>query len=62
MAVSTACPALDYVVVETTADAQRCVELLRRNNLGVSTFLILEKQRHLVPHMNEKVTTPEGEC
>lgn len=41
VAISTACPGLDYVVVETTAAAQACVELLRRKNLGVATFMIL---------------------
>ena len=47
VAVSTACGALDYYVVETTADAQKCVDFLRAKGVGVATFLILEKQRHL---------------
>lgn len=47
VAVSTAAPALDYVVVEDTASAQKCVELLRSRKLGVATFLILDKQAHL---------------
>lgn len=41
VAISTACPGLDYIVVETTAAAQACVELLRRESLGVATFMIL---------------------
>lgn len=41
IAISTACPGLDYIVVETTNAAQACVELLRRENLGVATFMIL---------------------
>uniref|UniRef100_A0A7N2MVZ9 SMC hinge domain-containing protein n=1 Tax=Quercus lobata TaxID=97700 RepID=A0A7N2MVZ9_QUELO len=41
VAISTACPGLDYIVVETTGVAQACVELLRRENLGVATFMIL---------------------
>jgi len=53
VAVSTAVGALDYVVVETTADAQNCVQYLRRNNLGVATFLILEKQAHLAQKLKE---------
>ena len=53
VAVSTACGALDYVVVETTADAQACVAHLRANNLGVATFLILEKQKALEGRMRE---------
>jgi structural maintenance of chromosome 4 len=53
IAVSTAVGALDYVVVETTSDAQNCVQYLRRNNLGVATFLILEKQAHLAEKLYE---------
>ena len=60
VAVSTACPPLDYIVVDTTSAAQRCVELLRTNNLGVATFLILEKQAHLRMFLAESVETPEG--
>ncbi|KAL7232356.1 hypothetical protein ACSBR2_010388 [Camellia fascicularis] len=60
VAISTACPGLDYVVVETTSAAQACVELLRRKNLGVATFMILEKQVDHLPRMKEKVSTPEG--
>ena len=41
VAISTACPGLDYVVVETTAAAQACVELLRQRNLGIATFMIM---------------------
>lgn len=48
-------------MVESTSDAQRCVELLRRRQLGVATFLILEKQKGLAGQMNEAVQTPEGE-
>lgn len=41
VAISTACAGLDYIVVETTNAAQSCVELLRRENLGIATFMIL---------------------
>lgn len=41
VAISTACAGLDYIVVETTAAAQACVELLRSKSLGVATFMIL---------------------
>ncbi|KAJ4782183.1 Structural maintenance of chromosomes protein [Rhynchospora pubera] len=33
---------LDCILVETTADAKDCVELLRRKNIGIATFMILE--------------------
>ncbi|GAA0146311.1 hypothetical protein LIER_06300 [Lithospermum erythrorhizon] len=60
VAISTACPGLDYIVVETTAAAQACVELLRRKELGVATFMILEKQVHHLPRLKESVNPPEG--
>nr|DAD33158.1 TPA_asm: hypothetical protein HUJ06_012009 [Nelumbo nucifera] len=60
VAISTACPGLDYIVVETTSAAQACVELLRQRNLGVATFMILEKQMDHLPRLKEKVSTPEG--
>lgn len=60
MAISTACGALNYIVVETTSDAQLCVELLRKRQLGVQTFLILEKQRHLQQYVDQRVDTPDG--
>ncbi|KAL5741248.1 hypothetical protein ACOSP7_027980 [Xanthoceras sorbifolium] len=60
VAISTACPGLDYIVVETTGAAQACVELLRREKLGVATFMILEKQVDLLPKLKENVSTPEG--
>lgn len=60
VAISTACPPLDYIVVDTTSAAQRCVELLRTRKLGVATFLILEKQSHLKKFLSERVETPEG--
>ncbi|KAJ0984224.1 hypothetical protein J5N97_002580 [Dioscorea zingiberensis] len=60
VAISTACPGLDYIVVETTASAQACVELLRRKNLGIATFMILEKQLDHKHKMKQIVKTPEG--
>ncbi|KAL5723070.1 Structural maintenance of chromosomes protein 4 [Ranunculus cassubicifolius] len=60
VAISTACPGLDYIVVETTGAAQACVELLRRRNLGVATFMILEKQVQYSQKLKEKVNPPEG--
>ncbi|XP_042019712.1 structural maintenance of chromosomes protein 4-like [Salvia splendens] len=60
IAISTACAGLDYIVVEKTSAAQACVELLRSQNLGVATFMILEKQTNHLPRLREKVVTPEG--
>ncbi|GLJ12037.1 hypothetical protein SUGI_0182570 [Cryptomeria japonica] len=60
VAVSTACGGLDFIVVETTSSAQACVELLRSKNLGIATFMILEKQENHLQRIKEKVRTPEG--
>ncbi len=60
MAVSTAAPSLDYVVVADTPTAQACVDLLRQKRLGVATFLILDKQAHLARKAAEAAATPEG--
>ena len=43
-AVSTACGPLDNVVVDTVDTAQKCIQFLKQNNLGVATFIALEKQ------------------
>jgi len=60
IAISTSCGGLDFIVVETTSAAQSCVELLRSKNLGIATFMILEKQENHLPRLKEKVKTPEG--
>jgi len=38
--------------VETTGAAQACVELLRRENLGVATFMILVPISHYMIYGN----------
>lgn len=45
VAISTACSALDSMVVETVETAQTCIEYLRRNKLGYATFICLDKLR-----------------
>lgn len=45
IAVSTACGHLDHIVVQTTAGAQRCLEFLRRYNLGRANFIPLDKMK-----------------
>ena len=43
IAVSTACGPLDNIVVDTMETAMKCVEFLRKNNVGVATFIGLDK-------------------
>ena len=57
VAISTACPALDNLVVDITEVGQQCVEYLRKNNLGRANFILLNQlaQRDLSP-----IDTPEN--
>lgn len=43
IAISTACGPLDNIVVDRMDTAVKCVEYLRRNNVGVATFIGLDK-------------------
>ena len=56
VAVSTACPGLDYLVTETTKGAEKCVKYLRQRQLGRATFAILEKFNGFQEQMKQKPT------
>ena len=43
VAISTACPALENMVVDTVESGQQCIEHLRKNNLGRANFICLNK-------------------
>lgn len=58
VAVSTACGQLDFIVVQTTAGVQRCLEFLRRHNLGRASFIPLDKMSKGAH--DRSVETPEG--
>ncbi|WFD44591.1 Structural maintenance of chromosomes protein 4 [Malassezia psittaci] len=58
-AVSTACRALNDLVVDTVEVAQQCIEHLRKQNLGRARFLVLDKIR-ANPKAMAKTTTPEN--
>ena len=61
VAISTACGALDNIVVADTLSAQACVALLREKQLGVATFLILDKQvAQWGTKMKEGFNCPKG--
>jgi structural maintenance of chromosome 4 len=64
VAISTACGALNNLVVETTSGAQACVAYLRKHNLGRTTFLILEQLGYLKSKYAQHfrgVNTPSGQ-
>lgn len=43
MAISSSCGALDNIVVDTIDTAQKCVTFLKEQNIGVATFIGLDK-------------------
>lgn len=43
IAISSSCGALDYIVVDTIDTAQECVNFLKRQGIGVATFIALDK-------------------
>jgi structural maintenance of chromosome 4 len=45
VAISTACPQLDNMVVDTVESGQQCIEYLRKNNLGRANFILLDRLR-----------------
>ncbi|KAG9294199.1 hypothetical protein G9A89_021558 [Geosiphon pyriformis] len=57
VAISTACSALNNIVVDSVEDAQACIEYLRKNNLGRATFTALNQ----LPSMDMgRIETPEN--
>lgn len=57
VAISTACPQLDNMVVDTVESGQQCIEHLRKNNLGRANFILLN---HLKEKDMSTVNTPEN--
>lgn len=57
IAISTACPALENMVVDTVEVGQHCIEYLRKNNLGRANFILLDR---LVKRDLSPISTPEN--
>ena len=57
VAISTACPRLDDIVVETVECGQQCIEYLRKNKLGYARFILLDK---LKAFRFDPIPTPEN--
>lgn len=57
VAISTACPSLENLVVDSVEVGQQCINYLRKNNLGRANIILLDRlaRRDLSP-----VDTPEG--
>src|SRR5690606_37835635 len=59
VAISTACGALNNIVVDTTANAEQCIQYIRENKLGIVTCIILEQQKGLAAEMNKEFKAPD---
>ncbi|KAI0962099.1 hypothetical protein AcV7_001019 [Taiwanofungus camphoratus] len=57
VAVSTACGALNNLVVDAVEQGQACIEYLRKQNVGRASFMVLEK---LSNNGMDKIQTPEN--
>lgn len=57
VAISTACPALENMVVDTVEVGQHCIDYLRKNNLGRANFILLDR---LPKRDLSGIYTPEG--
>ncbi|ETE72783.1 Structural maintenance of chromosomes protein 4, partial [Ophiophagus hannah] len=59
VAISSSCGALDHIVVDTIDTAQKCVNFLKKQNIGVATFIALDKMAVWEKSMG-KIQTPEN--
>ncbi|KAI5119782.1 hypothetical protein M0805_009253 [Coniferiporia weirii] len=58
VAISTACPALNNLIVDTVDQGQACIEYLRKQNIGRASFIVLEKLSQT--NGLDKIATPEN--
>ncbi|XP_031305953.1 structural maintenance of chromosomes protein 4 isoform X2 [Camelus dromedarius] len=59
VAISSCCHALDHIVVDSIDTAQECVNFLKRHNIGVATFIGLDKMAVWAKKMT-RIQTPEN--
>ena len=57
VALSTACPSLENLVVDSVEIGQQCIDYLRKNNLGRANFILLDR---LAKRDMSTLDTPEG--
>ncbi|CAL8091151.1 unnamed protein product [Calicophoron daubneyi] len=60
VAISTACSALDNIVTDTMDTAQQAVVFLKENNLGLATFIGLDKMQQWKEKASAPFTLPRG--
>uniref|UniRef100_A0A673HD52 Structural maintenance of chromosomes protein n=1 Tax=Sinocyclocheilus rhinocerous TaxID=307959 RepID=A0A673HD52_9TELE len=59
VAISSSCGSLDNILVDTIDTAQRCVTFLKTQNIGVATFIGLDKMKVWQQSMGS-ISTPEN--
>ena len=57
VAISTACPSLENMVVDSVEVGQQCIDYLRKNNLGRANIILLDR---LARRDMSELDTPEG--
>ena len=57
VAISTACPSLENLVVDSVEVGQQCIDYLRKNNLGRANIILLDR---LARRDLSAIETPEG--
>lgn len=57
IAISTTCGALDNIVVDNVNTAQNCIQFLKKEKLGIASFIALDKQQHLLSRMRNITNT-----
>lgn len=57
VAISTACPSLENLVVDSVEVGQQCIDYLRKTNLGRANFILLDR---LARRDLSAIDTPEG--
>jgi structural maintenance of chromosome 4 len=55
VAITTACPGLDSLVVDTVETAEKCIDYLKKNGIGRARFICLDRQRN-----PSRIEIPEG--
>ncbi|GFO49904.1 structural maintenance of chromosomes protein [Plakobranchus ocellatus] len=60
VAISTACGSLDDIVVDTIDTGKKCIEFLKKNNIGQARFILMDKMETWRAETKKKITTPEN--
>ena len=60
VAISTASDSLDFIVVDNMTTAMKGIEFLKKNNVGMATFIALDKMEKWKSHCDKTIKTFVG--